>query len=264
MAMKRAILAVLVGIGSAATAHADVTVKQTTAGKGLGMGGTFQTTMYIKGMKMRSDAVNGDTTRTTIFDVENQKMYIFDSKKKEADVWDMAAFGAEVGKSVDTSEMHASFKPNGQTKQVGGKAANGYDMEISVPTTMGGSGGMKMIVTLKGPAWVVKGAPGTEDYMRFYKGAVEKGWIFTDPRAAKGQPGQAKAMAEMYKQLAASGGVPYEQEMEIKLSGDGPMAAMMAKMGGMSMTTTVESVDTAAVAADLFAPPPGYKLNQKK
>jgi hypothetical protein len=42
------------------------------------------------------------------------------------------------------------------------------------------------------------------------------------------------------------------------------MAAMMAKMGGMSATTTVQSADTAALADDLFAPPAGYKLNPKK
>ena len=43
-----------------------------------------------------------------------------------------------------------------------------------------------------------------------------------------------------------------------------PMAAMMDKMGNTSMTTTVESIETSALAEDLFAPPAGYKLNQKK
>ena len=112
--------------------------------------------------------------------------------------------------------------------------------------------------------WIVKGAPGTQEYIAFYKGAVEKGWIFSDPRAAQGQPGQAKAMAEMYRQLAATGGVPYETEMSIKMSGDGPMAGMMAKMGNITSTSTVESIETSAVAAEMFAPPAGYKLNQKK
>jgi hypothetical protein len=111
---------------------------------------------------------------------------------------------------------------------------------------------------------VVKGAPGTADYIGFYKGAVEKGWIFSDPRGAKGQPGQAKAMAEMYKQLAATGGIPYEMETNMKMGGEGPMAGMMAKMGNMSSTSTVTSVETGAVAADLFAPPAGYKIKEQK
>jgi len=35
-------------------------------------------------------------------------------------------------------------------------------------------------------------------------------------------------------------------------------------MGNVTMTTTVDSVDVAPLADDLFAPPAGYKLNQKK
>jgi hypothetical protein len=41
------------------------------------------------------------------------------------------------------------------------------------------------------------------------------------------------------------------------------MAAMMAKMGGMSATTTVQSVATDSLSDDLFAPPAGYKLNTR-
>jgi len=93
---------------------------------------------------------------------------------------------------------------------------------------------------------------------------VEKGWIFSDPRAAKGSPGQAKAMAEMHRQLAATGGVPYETEMAISITGEGPMAAVMARMGGMSITSIVQSVDTGALDDALFAPPADYKLVPKK
>ena len=260
--MKRLILVALVALVS--PAYADVTVKSTGAGKGMGMGGTMTMTTYIKGNKMRTDTVMGDSTRTMIFDVDAQRLYSFDSKKKEADAWDMQAFGATIQSSVDTSGMKASIKPNGQTKQLAGKSANGYDMELSMPATMGGKDGMKMTVILTGPIWIVKGAPGTDEYLNFYKGAVEKGWIFSDPRGAKGNPGQAKAMAEMYRQLAATGGIPYEQETNFKMSGEGPMAGIFAKMGSISMTQTVQSVETGALAADLFAPPAGYKIKEQK
>ena len=103
------------------------------------MGGTMTSTTYIKGNKMRTDTVTGDTTRTTIFDIDTQKMYSFDSKKKEADVYDMQKLGADMSKSVQVGDMKASVKPNGKTKQIAGKTATGYDMEISVPATMGGA-----------------------------------------------------------------------------------------------------------------------------
>lgn len=262
--MKRTMFSTLVAVALAMPAHADMTVKQTTDGKGLGMSGKIAGTVYIKGNKMRSEAMLGDKVHTTIFDLDAQKMYAFDSGKKEADVWDMAAFAQELSKSVDVSSAKASLKPNGQTKQIGGKTANGYDMQISMQSAMAGSKDLNMTVTLQGPMWVVKDAPGTADYVRFYKSAVEKGWIFSDPRAAKAQPGQAKAMAEMYNQLAATGGVAYEMDMQIKMSGSGPMAGLLAKMGNISMNTVVDSIDTASLADDLFAPPAGYKLNPKK
>jgi hypothetical protein len=262
--MKSAILVMGVTVALAVPMLGDVTIKQTTSGKGMGVSAAGKTTTYIKGMKMRSEAETLGTVMTTIFDVENQKMYMFDSNKKSADVWDMQAFSQEMAKNVDAGSLTASVKANGKTKEVAGQTATGYDLKVSVPTMMGGQGGMAMTVTLQGPMWVVKDAPGTSDYMTFYKGAVEKGWIFSDPRAAKGSPGQAKAMAEMQKQLASTGGVPYETEMAISITGEGPMAAVMARMGGMSMTSTVKSVDTAALDDALFAPPAGYKLVPKK
>jgi hypothetical protein len=265
MPMKRFALVALVAlVASVGSAFADVTIKSTMTGKGMGMSGTMTTTTYIKGNKMRSDVVTGDTTRSTIFDVDTQKMITFDSKRKEADVTDMQRMAAEVSKNVDTSGMKATITPNGQTKQIAGQKAAGYDAEITVPAMMGGQQGMKMTVILTGPMWIVKGAPGAAEYMAFYRNAVEKGWFFSDPRAAKAQPGQARAQTEMYRQLAATGGIPYEQEMNIKMSGEGPMAGMLAKMGNISSTTTVTSVETGTLAADLFAPPAGYKLREQK
>jgi len=262
--MKRSLLTTLFTFGLATSALADVTVKQTTSGKGMGLSAGATATTYIKGMKMRTESVMGDVTRTQIFDVEAQKMYSFDSKRKEVEVFDMQAMAAEMSKAVQVGDMKAAVKPNGQTKQVLDKTAAGYDMTISVPAMIGGEKGMKMDIMLTGPMWIVKGAPGTDDYSRFYKGAVEKGFIFTDPRAAKGSPGQAKAMAEMYRQMADIGGVPYETEMNIKVGGEGPMAGLMAKMGGMSMTTAVQSIETGTLADDMFAPPAGYKVTVKK
>ena len=265
--MKRAMLAAVLTVAVATAAFADVTIKQNASGKGLGMDKAMVTTQYIKGLKMRSDTLMGDTTRSIIFDVEGQKIYMFDSKKKEADVFDMNQFGNDMSKAVDLSKSKASFKPNNQTKQVAGKAAAGYDMAIEVPMLLGADGkggGMAMTANLSGPVWIVKGAPGSADFARFYRGAVEKGFIFMDPRAAKGAPGQAKAIAEMYRQMADIGGVPYETEMNIKMGGDGPMAGLMSKMGGMTMIQTVTDIQTTAVGDEMFLPPAGYKLNQKK
>ena len=265
--MTRVLGLALLTLSLAAPAAADLTLKQTMTGKGMGMNGQSTGTAYIKGNKMRSEMQVGDRTQIAIFDLDAQKMYSFDSKKKEADVWDMAAFAEELSKTVDTSAMKATLKPNGQTKQIGSQTANGYDLEISMPAAMGGSKDMTMTVTMTGTTWIVKNAPGSDDYIRFYKAAAEKGWVFSDPRAAKASPGPARATTEMYKQLAEAGGIAYETDMQIKMGSAGagnPLGGLLARMGNVSMTTTIQSVETGAVADDLFAPPAGYKLNQKK
>src|SRR5688572_915942 len=143
--MTRAFCAALALVAIATPARADMKMVQNSTNKGMGMSGTAVSTTYIKGTKMRSDMVMGDKTQTTIFDVDAQKMYIFDSKKKEADVWDMADFAKQAGTTLDPEGMTASMKPNGKTKEVAGKAATGYDMAISMPARMGGKeDGMKM------------------------------------------------------------------------------------------------------------------------
>ena len=75
-------------------------------------------------------------------------------------------------------------------------------------------------------------------------------------------------MAEMYKQFAEIGGIAYESDMQIKMGGGGggggPMAACWPRWATCRSQTNVDDVETGPLADDLFAPPAGYKLNQKK
>lgn len=258
--MNRTMLAAFSAAAFALSAQADVTMKTSMTGKGLGISGTTSATTYIKGLKMRTDTVAGRKNLSTIFDVDAQKMYILDVDKKEANAWDMAAFAEKLSTTVAPQGMQASLKPNGQTKSVAGLSTDGYDIDIVVPTNVGG---MQMNMRLTGTTWIAKGAPGSADYAAFYQGAAEKGWIFSDPRAAQGSPGQAKAMAQMYTEFAKIGGLPYETQMDIKAEGGGAMGGLMAKFGGMQTTTTTESVDTAALGDELFQLPADYKVKQQ-
>lgn len=259
--MRLAYTMTAVALALAEPAFADVTIHQAMSGKALGFSKGTTGTTWIKGNRMRTDAVIGKRTHTTIYDLDAQKLYLFDSRKKQADVWEMATFAAEIQDTVDMSGARGTFAPNGQTRQIGGHVAEGYDVEIV--TRAGMDAGSDLTVTLAGVVWIVEGAPGTEDYARFYNRAVDDGWIFSDPRAAKAQPGQAVALAEMYRQIANVGGLPYEVDVEVKLSGTGPMAAMFARMGDTTMSSAVETVETGAVPDELFSVPADYKLKPK-
>jgi hypothetical protein len=221
-------------------------------------------TTYIKGMRMRTDTVMGDVTRTVIFDLDAQRMFSFDSRNKEAEMFDMATFSQQALKTTDATAVTASITPNGKTKEIAGNTATGYDLAIAMPSQMGPDPNMKMVVNLTGPVWIVKGAPGSAEWAAFYKAAAERGWIFGDPRAMRGNTGQARSMMEMYRQMAETGGVAYETEINIAMQGDGPMAAMLKQMGGMQATTKVDSITTEALADALFAPPADYTITPRK
>lgn len=239
-------------------ASADVTLKQINEGKGLGMSAHVSSTTRIKGDKMRIDDALGKKTQTTIFDLDAQKAYFFDSKTKRAHVWNMQALAQTISKSVDASSMKASISPNGKTKSIAGRTADGYDVRVSVQADTPGSH-RPMNVTLNGSLWIVKHAPGTADFDRFYNSAAEKGWIFSNPRAAKAQPGQARAMTEMYRKIAELGGIPYETDLQIHVSASGLMGALLSHLGKVRSSTVLESVQTEALTEELFAPPPGYQ-----
>jgi hypothetical protein len=269
--MKASILASLLVVGIAHHANADLTLHQTTSGKALGISGAASATVYIKGNKMRTDTEDGKRTTTVIFDLDEQKMYMLDSRRKRADVWNLQDFADDMSAGVDLSGIQTSITPNGLTREIAGLATTGYDMEIIVSAEISAGQEMAMIVTLTGPVWIVEDAPGTADYKHFYVSAVEKGWIFTDPRAAKVNPGQARSMSEMYRQFAELGGIPYGSEFQIKLSSAGEgggmgsmMGDLMAKMGGVSATTEVQSADTSPLTDDLFTVPAGYKLRTQE
>ncbi len=113
-------------------------MKSTAASKGMGTGGTSTATTFIKGTKMRTDTVTEGMTRSQIIDMDAMKMYSFDSKSKEANVYDMAQLAAGIAKNVQVGDIKAALKPNGKTKSVSGQSANGFDMEVSVPAQWAG------------------------------------------------------------------------------------------------------------------------------
>jgi hypothetical protein len=261
--MLRSLCAVFVAGLVAAPAFADVTVTSQVTGKGLGKMAESQSITYIKGLKMRADAMIGNTPSTTIIDIEAQKFISINHKKKEAQVYDLAAFRAQLDKNVKGAEATSSLKPNGEKRDIAGKSCTGYEMSVSVPMAMGE--GMNMTMVMSGPVFIAKGAPGSEDYVKFYLAAAEKGFIANDPRAAKGAAAQTKGMTALYKAIAETGGIPYAMETAVKVDGGGPMAGMMNKMmGGSSFSQTVTAVSTDAIAADKFAVPADYKVKDAK
>lgn len=245
----------------AGDARADAVLAARTGGKGLGMALEGETVTYIRGGKMRSDAtVRGDNL-STIIDLDQQTFISINHKKREAEIWDMAGIAAELGKITD-SDVKVDLKPTGETREILDQRCEGYEVRVAVSFTLGDPD-QRMAILMAGPVWVARNSPARADYAAFYTAAADKGLFFSDPRAAKAQPGQARGMTALYRRLAEIG-VVYASELQIRFEGSGMLAAMMNKMGGSTMTTTVTKVAAEAVPDDTFSVPAGYKTKKNK
>jgi hypothetical protein len=247
----------LICLALAAPAAADVTTKHKSSGKGM-VGGmaSGEMTQYVKGLKIRNDQTMGGKQTSTIIDASAHQMIVIDHAKREVEVYDMASFGSSMAK-VPVGDIKTSVTPTGQTRQIAGATCTVYDVKVTAPMAMGKD---EMSLVLGGPYCLVKNGPGQADYVALYKAIAENGFL-GDPRQAKAQPALVKAMTEMSKKMSELG-VPYSTEVNISFEG-GPMAAMMSKMGGNTMTSEVTSVSTDAIADSTFEVPAGYKVNKR-
>lgn len=251
-------------VASASTAFADVKLVAQMTGTMMGRTASGETVTQIKGNKMRTDQAMGGAQLSTIMDLDTGELITINHKSKEAEIWSIADFAktmTDIG--VSASGVNVKMTPTGESKDIAGHKAQGYDLSVSVKSAMANQPGMQMTVSISGPAFLSPTAPGVKDYANFYVSAAEKGFFIGDPRAAKMQPGNAKGMMEFYRAMAEKG-IPLESRNTIKLSGDGPMAAVFAKMGGGEMSTTVTSVSDAPIADSTFAVPEGYKVKRQK
>lgn len=242
----------------ATPAFADVTVTSQVTGRGAAKMADGQTVTYIKGLKMRADSTAGGRNTSVIIDVDGQKMVTLDHGSKQAQVHDLARLRQDLSQAMKGGPAGASLTPNGRTEQVAGRSCTGYDVAIAMPMAVG-DGNLKM--TMSGPVCIAQGAPGTADFTRFYVAAAERGFILSDPATAKASPQQSQGMTELYRQMAATGGIPYRMEMSMKVEGSGPMVPMMNKMmANAAFVTTVQNVTTDEIPADRFEVPAGYAV----
>ena len=248
----------VLGMLAAAPAAADVTIRQKTSGKSPVGGMSGETVQYLKGTRMRTDQTVGGAATSVIVDAAAQRMISLDHKRRQAEVHDMRAIAGEIAK-VASEGLEARVTPTAKAREIAGHACTVHDMSVRVPMQMGGD---TLMVVMSGPVCLAKGVPGEADYAAFYRAAAEKGLFFGDPRTAKAQPGQARGMSELYREMA-SRGVPLSLEMQIGFEGSGPMAAMMSKMSGSTIVTEVTSIEAGALADSLFEVPEGYTVAKR-
>jgi hypothetical protein len=244
----------------AAPATADVTVTATSTGKAMMMdlGGTSVT--RIKGNKMRIDHQRDGKETSVILDIDGQRMIALDSGKKEAEITQLTKLQETMGK-VTSGEVKATLTPTGEKKTVAGMECTVHNIAVDVPFDMSGKGEMPAKLAMTGPACLSKEAPGYADYVRLYTTAAQKGFIFSNPRQAQGPAAATSRGMASVQQKIAEAGLSLDQVINVKMTGEGPMA-MMGKMFNVTAGHTVTRIETADLDAAVFEVPAGYKVKQ--
>jgi hypothetical protein len=246
----------------AGTAHADVKLVSQMKGKMMGMNPSGETITYIKGNKMRTDQTMGRNQTSTIMDVDAGRMISINHSKKEAEVWNMGELSSSLQASGVSMDADVKVEATGNTRRIAGYQATEHQIDVTVDAGMPDAP-IKMTINITGPAWLSTEAPGVQDYANFYQSAFDKGFFFGDPRAAQAQPGNARGMMQLYRNMAQKG-IPLESTQTVKMQGSGPMAGLLSRMGGGEMTTVVTSVSADPLDAALFEIPAGYKVKEQK
>lgn len=246
----------------AAPSAADV--KMVTQVETTGMAASSgETTVYIKGLKMRSESMVRGEKMVMLLDVGNGRMVNLNVKKERAEVFDLQGVQQQMDQFVDSSDLSVSLEPTGATQTVAGTTCNVHDMTMRLKVEMAPGTGMGATMVMDGTSCLVPDAPGAEDYERFYKAMAEKGMFLGDPRAAQGPgAGTQKGMTELYRAMAEKG-MAYHSDLNMSFDASGMMAKMFDRFA-VDTETTVTSVSTESLPDSLFEIPAGWKVKNVK
>ena len=260
-----------------AVLRADVTVVQTTSVEGgmasmapPGTNTTSKMTMYVKGMKSRSEMSGGPISLISIVDVAAKQIIILRPDQKTATVMSQVKPPVTGTTSPATPPVSVSadgsITPTGKSQVIDGVKCDEYTFTATMD--LGGFAGAQappeaaamlqgIMMNVAGSLWVAKEAPGAAEYTAYQKAAA------TSDMAAAAMGAAGMSMPGMDKLIKATGsvdGVAYLSEMTMKVEGTGQIADMMKQMGAMKVVTKMNSISVGAISEDLFKIPEGYTV----
>ena len=245
--MKRFALVLVVLALMAPPAFADVTVTMSVSITGpMAANGTIVSS--LKGAKARSDAKMMGQDVSILVDAATRQQWMINHTTKQIEP--MNPQQALAGMPITFGDAKVSVTATGQTKEILGRVCQGFNVEASVPMTLGGE---TLTMKLTGPTWIAKDGPGVAEYRAAQKVFADVG-LSMSPLA---QGPQGKAMTEVTKALGDAGLV-MEQEIRITMEGTGQVAQLMGQMGNMTMTLKVTEIATDPIPDEKFAFPEGY------
>jgi preprotein translocase subunit YajC len=288
--MKTATLLV-VTLCATATAYADFSFTTTRKTQGSTATAASSTKYSFKGQKVMTES--GDSA--TIIDFDAQTITTVNKSQK---TWSKVKF-SEMAQRVKGKDIDRKIdvKETGQKRVINGFNASETVMTMDVDSPQMSQAGMKMQMEID--TWRSSDVPGAQELRAFYqRNAANFPWTAI---MGGGAGGTQKAMADIQRKVAASGGVPLLQTIKAKAAGGGAQAAQMqpemaqaraqleavikqggpqaaaaqqalARMGGVAsgggslfeMTMESSSFSTSGIPDSVFAIPAGFQKVERK
>jgi len=250
-----ALLAAMLGV-LASLEPSGVVVKESAITRSSGKTVESQVVYSIKGPTLRVHHGTGATGLVHIYDAAAGRLVILDREKQQADIYDAAKASAEVEKTLPSARITADLKPTGRTRQLLGVPCEEYSFLIKAPL----SG--NVILARSGTAWIARQGAGVAEYVAFFRAARDV-LIAGSINVPKTYLAVDRTETELYRRIAALGGIPYALDMKIEVEGSGITASLLRTMVAASRTVTTTVVDTAPLDDQVFAIPAGWRTRNK-
>jgi len=243
----------------AGPAAADVTIKEAVSKKAGAEKVQAERTIFVRGLSMRVDARRGDKSQSTIYDAASGRIILLNPGKRSAEIHDAAATSTDVERKLPSGRVSAELTPTGQAKELMGVLCEEYAFVVTAPI----DAKSEVLFSLRGTVWIARQAPGLEDYLSFSRAALKAQFVFGDFESKSAVLALVRGQTELYRRVAALGGVPYAIDLAFKFDGTGMAIGLANKMASGTTYTAATTVDTQALPDDLFTIPQGWTTTTK-
>lgn len=207
-------------------------------------------------MRIHRPRAGAPTGRVHIFDASAGRLIVLYPDRKEAEIYDAAKASAEIEKRLPSDRITADLKPTGKTRDVLGTTCDEYAFVVKAPATD------SVMIVRTGTACVGKQGRSAEEYAAFFRSA-ETVLVAGSLTVPKNFLAVDRSETELYRRLAALGGIPYAIEMKLEVEGRGMTAGLLKRAVAASRSVTVTAVDTTPLHEQMFTIPAGWKTKRK-
>jgi hypothetical protein len=257
---NRGALALILGVAVSWPLPPGVVVTESAITRASGKTVESQIVYSVKGLSMRVHRNRPDGRGAVglvhIYDAAAGRLVILDAEHKQADIYDGVKASAEVEKKLPSGRITADLKPTGRTRELLGVACDEYSFLVKAP--LAGD----VMLARSGTAWIARQGGGLAEYVAFFR-AAQNVLVAGSINVPKAYLAIDRSETELYRRIAALGGIPYALDMRLEVEGSGITASLLRKMFTASRTVTTTAVDTTPLDDQVFAIPAGWKTRYK-